>query len=50
MLKYQEKLNEDLARLYISEIIMAIHDLHLKDIAYRDLKPVNIVIDDDGHI
>ena len=29
---------------------MAIKELHKKNIIYRDLKPDNIVIDNEGHV
>ena len=31
------------------EIILAIEDLHKRDIIFRDLKPDNIVFDGEGH-
>lgn len=34
----------------MSEIILALEKIHLKNIMYRDLKPENILIDIDGHI
>jgi len=37
------------AKFYASGIILAIGYLHKKDIAYRDLKPENCVIDKDGY-
>ncbi len=33
----------------MAEIILALEDLHKRDIIFRDLKPENIVIDADGH-
>jgi len=40
---------EDRARMYLAEIILAIEDLHRRNIIFRDLKPDNIVFDADGH-
>ena len=51
-LRYQIKeylFEEDEAKFYIAEIILAIEYLHKRDIIYRDLKPENILIDEDGH-
>jgi len=49
-LRKREILDEDEARFYISEIILALEDLHNRNIIYRDLKPENILIDANGHI
>ena len=38
------------AQFYISELILALEFLHVKNIVYRDLKPENILIDRTGHI
>lgn len=44
------RFDEDEARFFISEIILAIEHLHSKKIVYRDLKPENILVASDGHI
>lgn len=41
---------ESTARFYLAEIIIGIEYLHSHDVIYRDLKPANILIDDQGHI
>jgi serine/threonine protein kinase len=49
LIQKQGKLNEQTARVYMAEILLALEDFHSRDIIYRDLKPDNIVIDDQGH-
>ncbi|CAK66537.1 unnamed protein product (macronuclear) [Paramecium tetraurelia] len=44
------RFSDEEARLYISEVICALEDLHQHNILYRDLKPENILIDLKGHI
>ena len=49
-IKLQKRFSEDKAKFYICEVILALGELHQKDIIYRDLKPDNIVINKDGHV
>lgn len=35
---------------YITEIVLALEYLHSKKVAYRDLKPENLLIANDGHL
>ncbi|CAK90218.1 unnamed protein product (macronuclear) [Paramecium tetraurelia] len=49
LLEEEQRLPEEQVKNYICEIILALEDLHQRDIIYRDLKPENIVIDADGH-
>lgn len=49
-LKKEKRFPEDLARIYIAEVLLAIEYLHSKNIMYRDLKPDNIMVDHMGHV
>ena len=42
--------DENRARFYIAELVLAIDHLHKHNILYRDLKPENILLDEIGHI
>ncbi|KAK9724488.1 hypothetical protein RND81_05G076400 [Saponaria officinalis] len=43
-------LDEDMARVYIAEIVLALEYLHTLNVIHRDLKPDNLLIGPDGHI
>ena len=49
MLSRQRRFGEDLARTYLCEILLALEYLHQNKIVFRDLKPDNVVFDDEGH-
>ena len=43
-------LEENEAKFFIAELVLALEHLHNMDVIYRDLKPENILIDESGHI
>ncbi|XAR49494.1 Non-specific serine/threonine protein kinase [Bertholletia excelsa] len=43
-------LYEDVARVYIAEVVLALEYLHSLRVVHRDLKPDNLLIAHDGHI
>merc|ERR1712137_486564 len=42
--------SEEAARFYASEILLALEYLHMLGIVYRDLKPENVLVREEGHI
>ncbi|KAJ4981581.1 hypothetical protein NE237_032418 [Protea cynaroides] len=42
--------SEQAARFYASEVLMSLEYLHMLGIVYRDLKPENVLVREEGHI
>jgi len=40
----------DIARIFVAEVVLALGYLHSMDIVYRDLKPENLLLSSTGHI
>jgi serine/threonine protein kinase len=49
-LRNEDKLPNEQARFYATEIALTLSFLHNLKIVYRDLKPENLLIDKDGHL
>jgi len=45
-----KRFNEEQARFMIAQIALALGHLHKKNILYRDLKPENVLFNDDGYL
>ncbi|GKA63591.1 serine/threonine-protein kinase D6PK [Tanacetum coccineum] len=42
--------SEHAARFYAAEVLLGLEYLHMLGVVYRDLKPENVLVRDDGHI
>lgn len=43
-------LDESTTKFYVAQVVESIGQLHSKDIIYRDLKPENVMVSNDGYI
>ena len=51
LLRKVKRFNEESAKFYLSEVLLAIEFLHKKmKVIYRDLKPENILLTEKGHV
>ena len=46
----KDVLNEEEARFYAAELVLAIESVHKLNYIHRDLKPDNVLIDKEGHL
>jgi protein kinase A len=50
-LRKAKRFDENMARFYAAEIVLILEFLHEKEgVAYRDMKPENLLLDAEGHI
>lgn len=42
------RIHENIARIYFGELVLALEYVHSLDIIFRDLKPANIILDEQG--
>ena len=50
LIKKYKRLSEDISRFYIIEIFLGLSYLHQTNVVYRDIKPENILLGQDGHV
>ncbi|CAK4248092.1 unnamed protein product [Aphanomyces euteiches] len=49
-LRRRERFDEASARFYVASVVLAFDHMHHKSIAYRDLKPENLILDAQGFL
>ena len=49
-IRMEGRLAVEVARFYLSQVIMVLSHLHEREIMYRDIKPENLLIDSRGYI
>lgn len=50
LLMRKDTLNEDEARFYVAETVLAIESIHKHNYIHRDIKPDNLLLDRHGHL
>eukprot|EP00850_Spirogloea_muscicola_P026154 SM005827S18328 [mRNA] locus=s5827:135:953:+ [translate_table: standard] len=50
MLQRRGRFTENAARFYAAEVLLALESLHSLGVVYRDLKPENVLLREDGHV
>jgi serine/threonine protein kinase len=43
-------LQEDAARVYLGQLVLALEHMHSEGVIHRDIKPENILLDSEGHV
>ena len=46
----KRKFPEDWCKIYVAEVALALEHCHANKFVYRDLKPENVLIGNDGHL
>ena len=49
-LRRELRFTEERSKFYAAEMLLAIECLHSNGIIYRDLKPENVLLDNEGHL
>lgn len=50
LLRRRKRFDEEEAKIYVAQIVLALGHLHKSNILYRDLKAENVLIGDDGYL